>query len=85
VRLQPFDDLMLDIVHGPRVGGRPILCAAFASSRRKPKLLRYAIHTQVEKNRGCRAIMVGGLIQQCPDPRNGGGAGSGGAHDDFSL
>jgi hypothetical protein len=29
--------------------------------------------------------MVGGLIQQCPNPRNGGRAGSRGAHDDISL
>jgi hypothetical protein len=85
VGFQPFDNLVFDIVHGPRVGARPLLCAALASARRKAELLGDAIHIQVQKNRSCRPIMMGGLVQQCPNARNGRWTGSGSAHNDLSL
>ena len=61
VGLDALDDLVFDIVHRLRVRRRPIFRAALASERSQSEFVRDAVDVQVEKNRGCRAIMVGGL------------------------
>jgi hypothetical protein len=43
------------------VGRWPIFRAALAAERGQSKFVRDAVDVQVEKDRGCRAIMVGGL------------------------
>ena len=85
VRLDPLDDLVLDIVGGLRIAGGAVLRAALAAIGREPQLVGDAIDVEIEKDRGGRAVSVGGLAQQGPDARDGRGAGSGSAHDDVSL
>ena len=43
---------------------------ALAAERGQPEFVGDAIDVQVEKNRGSRAIMMGGLTQQGPDARD---------------
>ncbi len=77
VGFDALDDLMLDIVQRLRLGCRPVLRAALLSLGGELHVVGDAIHIQVEKDRGCRAIRMRGLIQQPPNPRNGGLSGSG--------
>jgi hypothetical protein len=61
---------VLDIVQRLRVGCRPIFRPALAAERGQPEFVGDAIDVQVKKNRGSRAIMMGGLTQQGPDARD---------------
>ena len=63
VRLNSFDDLMFNIIQRLGVAGRPVLRATFGSKRAEPQFVCDAIHIQIEKDRGCRAIVMGGLVQ----------------------
>jgi hypothetical protein len=76
---------VLDIVQGLRIAGGAVLRATLAALDGEPQLVGDAIDAEIEKNRGGRAIRMGGLAQQGPDARDGRGAGSGSAHDDVSL
>jgi hypothetical protein len=85
VGLDALDHLVLDVVHGLGVGRGAAFRAAFAAECGQPQFVGHAIDVEVEKDGGCRAIMVGGLAQQGPDARDRGRAGSGETHDVFSL
>jgi hypothetical protein len=61
VSLDALDDLVLDIVHRLCVRRRPIFRATLAAEHGQSKFVRDTVDVQVEKDRGCRAIMVGGL------------------------
>jgi hypothetical protein len=61
MRLDALDDLVLDIVHGLRIGRWPAFRTPFAAERNQAQLIGDAIDIEIEKNRGRRAIMVGGL------------------------
>jgi hypothetical protein len=61
VSLDALDDLVLDIVHRLCVGRWPIFRAPLAAEHGQSKFVSDAVDVQVEKDRGCRAIMMGGL------------------------
>jgi hypothetical protein len=61
VSLDALDDLVFDIIHRLCVGRWPIFRASLTPERGQSKFVRDAVNVQIEKDGGCRAIVVGGL------------------------
>src|SRR6516225_8947875 len=85
MRFDPFDHAVLDVVHGLGVRGRPLLRPALGAAGDERELVGETVDIEIEKDRGSRPIMMGRLVQQRSNARNGRLAGSGSAHADFNV
>ncbi|AWM06085.2 hypothetical protein [Bradyrhizobium symbiodeficiens] len=69
--LNPFNDLMFDIVQCLRIGRRVVLGTPFSSSLEQSQFVRHAIDAEIEKDISGWTVVMNRLAEEAKNAREG--------------